>query len=132
MKIIQTKKIEFHSDCRGWSIKPISDERIRNENITNLHIVSIKPNAIRGNHYHLHMTEQILIIGGTCRITVQDRKTNQKEEIIIENNAEMLLIFPPLLTHAIENIGSEMAYLFCYSNIDDDLQKHGTVKDNII
>ncbi len=132
MKILQTKKIEICRDSRGWSIEPVSGEEIKSQNITNLHIVSLKPGALRGNHYHLHMTEHMFVIGGKCKVTVEDSKRHQREEVIIENSVETLLIFPPLITHAVENIGSEMSYLFCYSRIDEDSRKSGTVTNKIV
>ncbi|MDR4497345.1 MAG: WxcM-like domain-containing protein [Candidatus Scalindua sp.] len=132
MEIIQKKKIEFYQDGRGWTIKPISEEEMASGRITNIHIASMKPGAVRGNHYHLYTAENIIIVGSICRITVRDNTTKQKEEVIIENSGETLLVFSPFVTHAIENIGTEVSYLFCYSSMNKNLGSYNTVKDKIV
>jgi len=58
-------------------------------------MVSMKPGAIRGNHYHANKTENIFIIGSTCRMLVVDNNTKAKEEKIIENNDKTLFVIPP-------------------------------------
>ncbi len=115
MGIIQIKEIEFNQDDRGWFIRPITDDDIKSRIVCDVHMVSMKPGAIRGNHHHVHKTENILVIGGTCRLVAVDNKTEMKEEKTIEKNSKVLLVIPPNVTHAIENIGDEVAYLLCYS-----------------
>ncbi|ODS32136.1 MAG: hypothetical protein SCARUB_02738 [Candidatus Scalindua rubra] len=85
MGIIQIKEIEFDQDDRGWSIKPITDEEIETSKISDIHIVSIRPGAIRGNHYHAYKTESILIIGSVCRVVAVDNNTKEREEKTIDN-----------------------------------------------
>ena len=132
MGIIQIKEIEFDQDDRGWSIKPITDEEISTSKIKDIHIVSMRPGAIRGNHYHAYKTEHIFVIGSTCRVVVMDNNTKEKEEKIIEHNKNTLLVIPPHVTHAIENIGNEMSYLLCYSKVKEDLDTNDVVKNKII
>ncbi|MHC4321107.1 MAG: hypothetical protein ACYST3_02420 [Planctomycetota bacterium] len=60
-------------------------------------MVSIKLGTIRGNHYHVNKTENIFIIGSTCRVLVIDNNTKEKEENIIESNDKILFIIPPLM-----------------------------------
>ncbi len=132
MEIIQIKEVEFYQDDRGWSLKPITDEEIATSKLSDVHIASIKPGAIRGNHYHVHKTEHILIIGSTCRVVVMDNHTKEKEEKIIEDSGKMLLIIPSSVTHAIENIGKEMSYLFCYSKVSDRSKMYDVITNKII
>ncbi len=132
MGIIQIKEIEFDQDDRGWLIKPITDEEISTSKIKDIHIVSMRPGAIRGNHYHAYKTEHIFVIGSTCRVVVMDNNTKEKEEKIIEHNKKTLFVIPPHVTHAIENIGNEMSNLFCYSKIKEDLDTNDVVKNKII
>ncbi len=132
MGIIQIKEIEFGQDDRGWSLKPITDKDMKNGIISDVHIVSVKPGAIRGNHYHAHKTEYILVIGSTCRVVAIDNNTKKKEEKTIENNSKILLVISPNVTHAIENIGNEVSYLFCYSKVADGLKGQDVVINKII
>ncbi len=132
MGIIQIKEIEFDQDDRGWSINQIADEEIRNNKIGDIHVVSMKPGAIRGNHYHAYKTESILIIGSVCRVVAVDNNTKEREEKTIDNNKKVLLVIPPYVTHAIENIGNEVSYLLCYSEVSKNLKKRDVVENKII
>jgi dTDP-4-dehydrorhamnose 3,5-epimerase-like enzyme len=132
MEIIQIKEIEFNQDDRGWSIKPIADEEIRTSKISDVHMVSMRPGAIRGNHYHVYKTEHMLVIGGTCRFVSMDNNTKKREEKIIEQNKKILLVIPPNVTHAIENVSNEISYLLCYSKVKEDLDTNDVVKNIII
>ncbi len=120
MGIIQIKEIEFNQDDRGWFMRPITDDDMRNHDISDIHMVSMKPGSIRGSHYHAYKTEYILIMGSTCRVTAVDNHTKKKEEIIIENNSRILIVISPDVTHTIENTGTEVSYLLCYSKLLKD------------
>ena len=132
MEIIQIKEIEFDQDDRGWSIRPITDEEISAGKIKDIHMVSMRPGAIRGNHYHAYKTEHIFVMGSTCRVVVMDNNTKEREEEIIEHNKKALLVIPPHVTHAIENVGNEMSYLLCYSKAEEDLDMSDVVKNKIV
>lgn len=132
MGIIQIKEIEFDQDSRGWSLKPITDNDMKNGIISDVHIVSMKPGAIRGNHYHAHKTEYILIIGSTCRVVAIDNNTKKKEEKTIEDNSKILLVISPNVTHSIENIGNEISYLLCYSKVAEGLKSQNVVNNKVI
>ncbi len=132
MGIIRVKEIEFYQDGRGWCIRPITDGDIKSGIISDIHMVSMKPGAVRGNHYHVHKTENILIIGSTCRVLVVDNNTKEKEEKIVENGDKKLFVISPDVTHAIENIGNEVSYLFCFSNVNEGLKSHDVISNKII
>jgi len=132
MGIIQIKEIEFYQDDRGWCIRPISDDEIKKGIISDIHMVSMKPGAIRGNHYHMHKTENILIMGSTCRVLVVDNNTKEKEEKILKNNEKVLFVILPDITHAIENIGNEVSYLFCFSYVKGGLKGRDVINNKII
>ncbi len=131
MDIIQIKEIEFNQDDRGWFIRPITDDDIKSRIVCDVHMVSIKPGGIRGNHYHVYKTENILVIGSACRVIVVDNCTKKKEETTIGNTGNILLVIPPDVTHAIENIGNDVAYLLCFSNVKEDLESQDIVKKRL-
>jgi hypothetical protein len=45
MRIIQTKEIEFYQDDRGWCIRPISDDDIKDGIVSDIHMVSIRKHS---------------------------------------------------------------------------------------
>jgi dTDP-4-dehydrorhamnose 3,5-epimerase-like enzyme len=65
-------------------------------------------------------------------VLVVDNNTKEKEEKILENNEKVLLVIPPDVTHAIENIGKEASYLFCFSHVKDGLKDRDVVNNKII
>jgi dTDP-4-dehydrorhamnose 3,5-epimerase-like enzyme len=74
----------------------------------------------------------MFVIGGPCRIVAMDNNTKKREEKIIEQNKKTLLVIPPHVTHAIENVGNEISYLLCYSKVKEDLDMSDVVKNIII
>ncbi len=78
--VIQIKEIEFNQDDRGWFIRPITDDDIKSRIVCDIHMVSMKPGAIRGNYYHVQKTENVLVIGSACRVVAVDNCTKKKEE----------------------------------------------------
>ena len=73
----------FGTDERGWSIDPIFREDFPDGDIKNLHMVSILPGHVRGNHYHEKLTEYALFIAGDGLLAVQDRQNGERQEILI-------------------------------------------------
>ena len=43
-----------------------------------------------------------------------------------------MFVIPPDVTHAIENIGNEVSYLFCFSHVKDGLKDRDVVSNKII
>ncbi|OGL39555.1 MAG: hypothetical protein A3C43_10850 [Candidatus Schekmanbacteria bacterium RIFCSPHIGHO2_02_FULL_38_11] len=86
MKFIKIEDLNFSSDNRGIAIRPISDEELQSKKLFNLHLVSLKPEVVRGNHYHQYQNEVICVFGSRCRIVAVDNRTGEREEKIIEED----------------------------------------------
>ena len=69
----QVKRIDLKEniwkDERGWGTSPIEAVGIPSELLGSIHIALIKPGCTRGNHYHTHSTEWLLIFGGSAKLT---------------------------------------------------------------
>jgi len=103
------------SGNRGWVILPIDDDDLLNGKIKNIHLASIKPGNIRGNHYHKNKTEYIFMFSGSVEVVIKDTVKNQIEKYdSIECDTPYLLIAKPKVAHAIKNIGKNDVYLFCF------------------
>ncbi|MEW6381306.1 MAG: hypothetical protein AB1611_17110 [bacterium] len=111
MQNIELISLPTRTDDRGWVINlpPIQDL-----GKANLHIPSLKPRAVRGNHYHAHHSEAVIILGGKCLVATRNRYTNVCEEFVYEGIIKQLLLIPPNITHAFKNIGYRSIYLVCY------------------
>lgn len=118
------------TDERGFIVTPISDEQLKS--IYNVHIVSLKPNSVRGNHYHAGQTEYICVLGGPAKLLAVDNESGEKTEYIFDGEKCPLIVVPSNNTHAIKNISKETIYLLCYSNKPLDPSKRDVVANIIL
>lgn len=119
---------------RGWVLFPFEDGQILSGNVKNVHLVSIEPSEIRGNHYHMNKTEFLYIFGGRVLIAVLD--LNLDEKILYEeidcSKFPVLLEASPKVAHAIKNIGESLVYLFCYGTESYDMQQPDVRRKEIL
>lgn len=100
-------KIDDRSDDRGFSFSLI------NSKLKNFHIVSVRPNKIRGDHTH-NYTEVAIVLGGKDIAEVElDDGTNKKIFIVDKNF--YVLCFPAAVKHKFKNIGDHEFYIVCFS-----------------
>lgn len=111
VKIIDISN-EYKSDERGWSVSPdFAKLNILSEN-GNFHIVSMLPEAIRGNHKHLLTDEWIVVWGAKIIFAYGDENSNF-ERIFASDKAHLVFI-PKHIYHALKNIDSKEGFLFSY------------------
>jgi dTDP-4-dehydrorhamnose 3,5-epimerase-like enzyme len=104
------------TDGRGFWSRPIPGDEVRA--VSNIHLVSLEPGSVRGNHYHESQTESICVIGGRVRLVALDEETGEKIDTILEGASAPVITIPPGIVHALKNIGSETNYLLCFSRLD--------------
>ena len=80
-----------------------------------------RPNQIRGNHYHTLGTEWFGIVEGRMEVVLEDIRTKQRDQFILESDAEKFvrLRVGPYVAHAFRNL-SPRAVLVDYSNTQYD------------
>jgi dTDP-4-dehydrorhamnose 3,5-epimerase-like enzyme len=114
------KRVELQDtiwkDYRGWGVNPIESAGISRESLGNIHIVSIKPGAIRGNHYHTNATEWILICGGSARIAWRALNKKSIHEVVVNEADPALFEIQPNIEHAVLNDSDKEIYLISFSN----------------
>lgn len=106
----------LHADARGWVVEPIVADRCGERGPQNVHMVSVAPGAVRGNHYHARQREFLCLIGSRARIVVVDRATSLRDETEVACDEPLLLEALPNVIHAVKNVGDEMLYLLCYAD----------------
>lgn len=83
--------------------------------VQNLHVVSLNPGAVRGNHSH-DQDEVMCVLGGEhiCEITVAEATDpNMTETVVAELPLESYRIRGGL-RHTVRNIGEKVFYLVCF------------------
>jgi dTDP-4-dehydrorhamnose 3,5-epimerase-like enzyme len=109
------RKISFHDvaweDERGWGTNPFKAFEVSDTASLDLHVVSLKPGYIRGNHYHADATEWMIICGGAVRFLWKAVEEKTVHEIIICDKEPVLLEITPLVEHALRNEGGHEIYV---------------------
>jgi UDP-2-acetamido-2,6-beta-L-arabino-hexul-4-ose reductase len=118
---------------RGWALFPFGSEGIYSEDITDIHLVSIEPGHVRGNHYHLNKEEHLFIFGGKSIVaTCRSEDPGDKQEVDVNGETPFYLKIDEGVAHAIKNKGKFPVYLFCYSRPLKKDQKAATVSMQVL
>lgn len=106
-------------DYKTWEVKKNIDERgflseiFRRDvqgDFKQVYVATLKPGAVRANHYHKSRREWFCIIKGKARITLWD-KTGWRLYVDVDGNNPQVIEVPTLMFHKIENIGKRIAIL---------------------
>jgi len=101
--------VETGRDARGWVSNLLDFLPLPAEQIKNIHVVELKPGAVRGNHRHRRQREWFLICGGPCRLAVEI--DGQRTEQTIAGDRPVLVSVAPGTAHALRYEGETVAYL---------------------
>ena len=87
------------------------------------YLVSIAPNMIRANHYHMKKEEWIAPAAGIIELNTIDIHTNNKEKIVLDTKITRysLINIPPNIAHSLKNIGDCEASVIVFSQTPEDL-----------
>ena len=104
------KKLEVHSDKRGWLVELLKANELEKP-VKQIHITSIKPGYIRGNHYHSKRMEWFFVVAGKAKLSLQDIKTKEKIHFKLSPKEPKVITIFPFIAHAVKNVGKEIVYL---------------------
>lgn len=102
------------SDERGWGLQPLKAAGLDPSRLGEMHVVSLEPGAVRGNHVHPETTEWMLLCGGP--MVVSWRADAGSEEAVINGASPALLEIPPGVAHAVRSDADRVVYLLCWSD----------------
>ena len=105
----------MHNDDRGWVANPLIIAGIAEE-LRHLHVVSLNPGTVRGNHRHQTYREWLFVFGGEY-----DFYWNTGNEIMKKSVGETenyTIEIPPGINHAIKNVSQKVIYLTAYQDAD--------------
>lgn len=106
----KVKKLEIHKDERGWLVELLKANELEKP-VRQLHIASIKPGGIRGNHYHSKRIEWFFLVAGRARLVLEDIKTKKRASFLLSEEKPQVITIYPNISHAVKNIGRGLAYL---------------------
>lgn len=106
----KVKKLKPHTEKRGWLVELLKAQQLEKP-VKQIHVASIKPGCVRGNHYHFKMMEWAFVFGGKSELILQNVETKEKVRFRLSSeNPQVITIFP-YVAHTVRNIGKEMVYL---------------------
>ena len=98
----EEKKLEVHSDERGWLV-----EMLKGLDIKQILVVAVNPGKTRGGHYHLEKTDWLFVLG-QGEILLEDIET--KEKMTIKTDEPKLVTIYPKTYHLIKNMSDKVIY----------------------
>ncbi|MEQ8329486.1 MAG: hypothetical protein RH859_03390 [Longimicrobiales bacterium] len=102
-------------DARGWGLRPLEAAGVAPERLAEMHVVSVEPGAVRGNHRHPATTEWMLVFGAPA--DVASRTPDGPVEVErVDGGAPALLEFGPGVAHAVRGCGPGVTYLVCWAD----------------
>ena len=110
-------KLDVKEDERGWLAEIIrKEELVRHQEFGQCMVTTAYPGCVKGNHYHTRKYEWYCVLKGKARLVLVHNFSGEREEILLNEQQLNTVRIPPRVSHAIENVGSEMMYLLVYTD----------------
>ena len=126
MKVL-VDHIDVHGDSRGSVFEPIGKAKLAAQR--NVHIVISEPAAIRGNHYHIHRTEILAVMG---KALVRIKENDHVYDVKVPAGEVYRFTIPPNVSHAIKNTGNQPNFLIAFNTTEHDPQSPDVATDELI
>lgn len=126
---VKVKRLQAHTDDRGWLAEIIRPEDVDDSNFGQIHITVVNPGKTRGKHYHKRRTEWFSVIKGEGILYLRDMKNGIEEKIKMSGKNLSLAKIPPLLFHSFENTGQDEMYLLVYGDEPFKLNNQDTYNE---
>ena len=112
METVKRHVLDMRSDARGWVANPIVASP-SDAPLGHVHIGSMAPGAVRGNHVHPDAAEYVLVWGGEAEVTWEHPEGGLASEKV---SGDELVVFeiPAGVAHAVTNTGDREVYLIAY------------------
>lgn len=100
-----------NKDTRGWLIELFRKDLIEEQIVPEMSYISLTyPGIIRGPHEHLEQTDYFCFLSSSFKLVLWDNRKesstyNHKMSLITGENDPKIVIVPPGIVHAYENIG---------------------------
>jgi len=133
MNKIKIRELENRSDNRGSSFCVPEDSLNFIDKVHNFHIATIKPDAIRGNHYHCHAKEYIIIVYDDSWTLAYDQGNGSGVKLKQFNGSGTIAVeIEEKITHAVKNTGKTDLTIVAFTDKILDTEKPDVVQNIII
>ncbi|MDH5479077.1 MAG: cupin domain-containing protein [Nitrospinota bacterium] len=104
--------IAAYEDHRGAVVYPFRDLGVDPGEMKSMHVASIAPGEVRGNHLHPHQEEYVLVTG--VEVSAILISMDGERAVIAIGPEPMLVTIRPGVAHAFKNEGDFPCFLTCW------------------
>jgi dTDP-4-dehydrorhamnose 3,5-epimerase-like enzyme len=113
LKGARIERLHVRADDRGGVFAPFPDRSPAAGAIGNIHVATLRPGAVRGNHRHTAQTEYICCCG-PIRLVLQD-EAGRRERVEFDRGECVRITVKPGIAHAVVNTGAADTFIVCAS-----------------
>ncbi|MBI5449592.1 WxcM-like domain-containing protein [Candidatus Gottesmanbacteria bacterium] len=121
---IDTYPLKVRRDERGWLVQ--NEYPFLSRAMKHFFVSYSKKGVVRGQHFHTKKQEWFLIIKGKAKISFEDLKTHEREEVVVSGDKPTMVAVPAGVAHKLENIGQGEMFLLAFVNEPLDQAKPDT------
>lgn len=115
MSAVQVEPLTQHADPRGSLWEPLPGSALADKR--NVHVAVTEPGAVRGNHFHTHGTEVLVVTGPALVRWDEDGHVHEREVSLGE---VVRFTIPPGIPHAVKNNGLRACLLVAFNTAAHD------------
>ncbi len=114
---LEIKELANFGDARGLSFTAPTDALAFVGRMSDVHLASTKPGAVRGNHYHLRRREAIVVMPGSkWSLHWDEGENSQPQHRDFDGSKAVLVLVSPGQSHAVRNDGDREMWLVAISS----------------
>ncbi|MDD5557503.1 MAG: hypothetical protein PHN82_09690 [bacterium] len=121
MRGVTIERIEARRDDRGVVFAPVPADILARGAVADIHVATMRPGAVRGNHAHPGRTESISF-AGPMRIVVRDA-AGAREQYDFGAGEFVRVTIAPGIAHAVVNTGTAETFIICSSDGEGGAQE---------
>ena len=114
---VTVESLKAFVDPRGIVFEPLLADAFTDQK--NAHVVITEPGQVRGNHRHPRGRE-VCVVMGPALVRVKESADLDPLDFVVEVGAIERFVFPPGVSHAIQNTGSAPQVLVSFNTVTHD------------
>lgn len=126
---ITIEPMTYPTDHRGLVMEPIGPDALPLQQ--NVHLALTEPGHIRGNHYHKHGNEVVVVLGPAL-VRYREEPGGAIEDLNIPQGQAYRLRIPPGVAHAFQNPGPTPMVIIAFNTVIHDPEHPDVVRDVLI
>ena len=114
---IRISELPNHGDSRGFSCAVPQEAIDFVGSIADIYVAATATGAIRGNHFHRHKREALILLPGTAwSLHWDDGDATFVQQRSFEGSSAVLVLIPPGVSNAVRNDGDQPLWLIACSS----------------